>query len=113
MLKDKGQLYGNEEQMHEEISQIATLLLNKSISTYDVAMIHVATKLARMKNAREHYDSYVDAINYLAFAAQFANRQDTIIKAMENDLINLTRDLPKNSNKDMDDEEHQVVNSAL
>ena len=113
MLKTKGQLYGNEDQIHEEISHIATLLLNKSISTYDVAIIHVATKLARMKNARDHYDNYVDAINYLGFAAQFANRKDTIIKAMENDLISLTRDLPKNTNKDGYDEEHQMVNSAI
>lgn len=92
MLKIKGQHYGPEDVLHEDISKICTILLGKSISPYDVAMMHVATKLARIKNQRDYFDSYVDAINYLSFAGQFAKRTDSITVAMEDDLVKLTRD---------------------
>jgi len=35
-------------------------------------MVHVATKMARLQESRTLDDNYVDAMNYLAFAAQFA-----------------------------------------
>lgn len=91
MLKEKGQLYGPEDDLHEDISKIATILLNKSISPYDVAMIHVATKLTRIKNHRNHYDSYIDAVNYLSFAGQFVSRTDSVSVALEDGLVKMTR----------------------
>ena len=36
-------------------------------------MIHVSTKLARIQASPTKEDSYMDAINYLAFAAQFSS----------------------------------------
>ena len=86
MLTEKGHLYGPEDQCFERISVIATAVLGKNISTYDVAMIHHATKLARMMTARTHQDNYVDGINYLAFASQFSTRKDSLGVAMEDDI---------------------------
>jgi len=86
MLTEKGRLYGPEDQCFERISTIASAILGKNISTYDVAMIHHATKLARMMTARNHEDNYVDGINYLAFAAQFASRKDSVEVAFEDDV---------------------------
>ena len=86
MLTEKGQLYGPEEPCFERISVIATAILGKNISTYDIAMIHHATKLARMQTARTHEDNYIDGINYLAFAAQFVKRRDSVNVAMEEDI---------------------------
>ena len=86
MLKEKGQLYGPEEPCFERISVIVSAILGKNISTYDVAMVHHATKLARMQTARTHRDNYVDGINYLAFAAQFVTRRDSVDVAMEEDI---------------------------
>jgi len=91
MLKLKGQLYGPEDVLHEDISKLCTVLLNKSISPYDVAMVHVATKLARIKNQRDHFDSYIDAVNYLSFAGQFAQRMDSVTVAMEDELVKFTQ----------------------
>jgi len=51
---------------------MASLLLNTEITAYEIAMIHVATKMARLQESRAMDDHYVDAMNYLAFAAQFA-----------------------------------------
>lgn len=47
-------------------------MLNTEVTPYEVAMIHVATKMARLQESRTVDDHYVDAMNYLAFAAQFA-----------------------------------------
>lgn len=77
MLKVKGQLYGPEETCFERISLISSVVLGKNISPFDVAMIHHATKLARIQSAPAHKDNYVDGINYMAFAAQFMTRGES------------------------------------
>lgn len=72
--------------MFDRISIVASVILNKPISAYDVSMIMVALKLARMQEARTYDDNYVDAINYLAFAAQFASSEESIGVAVEDDI---------------------------
>ena len=57
----------------DSISKIASLLLGAQITPFEVAMIHVSTKLARIQAAPTKDDSYIDVINYLAFAAQFSS----------------------------------------
>ena len=47
-------------------------MLNTEITAYEIAMVHVATKMARLQESRTVDNHYVDAMNYLAFAAQFA-----------------------------------------
>jgi hypothetical protein len=54
------------------IAQIATLMLNKPVTPHDVAMVQLATKLGRLAYNPGHADSYLDAVNYTAFAAEFA-----------------------------------------
>lgn len=71
-MQEREPQYGNAILCFDRIANIATQILNTEITPYDVAMIHVATKLARMVESRDKDDSYIDAINYLAFAAQFA-----------------------------------------
>ena len=70
-LRERGNQYGAIEPCFDRISKLATIILNKPISPYDVAMIEVAVKLGRLQEARDLDDNYKDAINYLAFAAQF------------------------------------------
>lgn len=57
----------------DNISKIASVLLGVQITPFEVAMIHVSTKLARIQASPAKDDSYIDAINYLAFAAQFSS----------------------------------------
>lgn len=68
IIGERGQDYGGIEDNFTRIASIATLILNVQITAYQVAMIHVATKLARMAGSRDKHDNYVDAINYVAFA---------------------------------------------
>lgn len=71
-LRDRAGQYGQEDMVFDRISRIATVMLDRVITPYDVAMIHVATKMARVASNPRHADNYVDGVNYMAFAAQFA-----------------------------------------
>jgi hypothetical protein len=84
-LSARGRQYGPEEECFDRIAKLASIILNKNISPYDIAMIQVATKLGRLQEDRINSDSYVDGVNYLAFAAQFAGAQSSIETAVEDD----------------------------
>lgn len=99
-MNERGSQYGAVEECFDRIAQIASIVLNKQITAYDVAMIQVATKLGRLQEARTLDDNYIDMINYTAFAAQFAKRNETPT-AMEDDIAEMARKLapPKREEK--------------
>jgi Domain of unknown function (DUF6378) len=72
LLDERGSQYGTIEDNFETIAQIASLILDKTISKYDIAMILHAVKLARLKTSRSKEDNYLDGVNYLAIAGQLA-----------------------------------------
>jgi len=72
LLAPRGAVYGSVKENHERIARIATELSGKDLKAVDVAMVLVAVKLSRIAQSPDHVDSYVDAINYLAFAGEFA-----------------------------------------
>lgn len=76
IIVERGQDYGGIEDNFARIAAIAQSILNVPITPYHVAMIHVATKLARMAGSRDKHDNYVDAINYIAFAAGLRPKED-------------------------------------
>jgi hypothetical protein len=90
-LVEREEQYGDADPCFDRISKLATIILNKPISQYDVAMIQVATKLGRLQEARNHDDNYIDAINYMAFGAQFAALQGSIETAVEDDFAAIAR----------------------
>jgi Domain of unknown function (DUF6378) len=92
-LKSRGHLYGPEDACFDNIAKIATILLGKPISTYDAAMLHAVTKMVRTSTSRSHTDNYVDAINYIAFAAQFVSRTDSVHTEFEDGVAEMARKL--------------------
>lgn len=68
---ERGEQYGNLENTHYRIAQIASLILGRPITPYDVAMIMHAVKLGRLQEDRANPDNYIDGINYFAFAGSF------------------------------------------
>jgi len=68
LIGERGKDYGGIEHNFERIAKIANQLIDAQVTAYDVAMILVATKLARMSGMRDKDDNYLDAINYIAFA---------------------------------------------
>jgi hypothetical protein len=86
LISERGKEYGPEDACFERSAQLASIVLNKSISKYDVAMILGLNKMARLQESRTKEDHYVDAINYLAFAVQFAEQPESIETAVEDDI---------------------------
>jgi len=104
-LRDRGNQYGPEELCFDRISKLATIILNKEISSYDVSMIMVALKLGRLQEARGLDDNYVDGINYMAFAAQFAKAKTSIETAVEDDIIAMAKRLSPKKSENMNEED--------
>jgi len=75
IIDSRAKDYGDVIESFTRASSIATTILQKHISIYDVAIISAAIKMSRISNKNDHEDSYIDAINYLAFAAQFKSYQ--------------------------------------
>jgi len=65
---DRNKDYGSPVENHRHIAEIFNAITGIQISARNVAMLHVATKLARMKTSPLKSDSYVDAMAYLGIA---------------------------------------------
>jgi hypothetical protein len=59
------------EQNFRETAAVASVVLGKEVTPRDVAMVMACVKLIRSKSSPEKLDNYVDAMNYMAFAACF------------------------------------------
>jgi hypothetical protein len=66
-------------------------MIDKDITPYDVTMILHCLKMARLQTTRNLDDNYVDGINYLAFAAQFAGAQYPQQTQVEDDIAAMAR----------------------
>jgi hypothetical protein len=72
VLKPRGAAYGDVRENHDHIASLASTLTRKELSARDIALVLLAVKLGRMTTSPELADHYVDAVNYLAFAGEFA-----------------------------------------
>lgn len=77
-LKDRADLYGSEEALFERVCTLYNLMTGQQLTPYDVNVIMVCVKLARMRFDRKVADNYIDAINYMSFMAQFAEVKNPI-----------------------------------
>ena len=71
-VNTRGQAYGDVDFMFETAAQIATLLIGKPITKYEVTSILESVKMARRRVNPLLDDNYVDGINYATFSGQFA-----------------------------------------
>lgn len=86
IFHERASQYGDLHEMLDRQAKIATLILNKPITAYDIPMIQHACKLGRLPGDRSKLDSYVDGINYLAFAGMLATG-----KALEDEIAELAQ----------------------
>ena len=70
ILCERGDDYGTVKDNFTNISLIMARTTNRMLSPYDVAMLMVSLKLARIGNNPGKRDSFIDAINYLAIACE-------------------------------------------
>jgi hypothetical protein len=69
---ERGHQYGPVEACFDRIIKLFKLMTGRDITMYETAMLMACVKLARMPENPTYDDNYIDGINYLAFAAQFA-----------------------------------------
>jgi hypothetical protein len=71
-LRDRGMDYGDENALFERTCSIYNLITGEAFTPWQANMFMTALKMARIQPNRSKADNYVDGINYLAFAGQFA-----------------------------------------
>ncbi len=71
---DRKNLYGDAVENHERIAKIFNAITERNLSAYEVALMHVATKLVRTKANPNYRDSYVDGAAYLSIANDCIDR---------------------------------------
>jgi len=91
ILGDRGRRYGSVEETFDRCSKLATIILGKQVTIYDVAIIMSAMKMARIPSSPTMDDHYIDGINYLAFASQFSTSEEQIKVALEEDISAMAR----------------------
>ena len=73
---DRNADYGDPYDTHKLIADIAALITGKELTAYDIVMVQVATKLARMKVSRTKRDHYVDLMAYAGIAYECLREED-------------------------------------
>lgn len=69
---DRNKAYGDPVQNHTQIAAIFNAITGRDLSAREVALMHIATKLARLSGNLRHEDSYVDAMAYVGIAYECA-----------------------------------------
>jgi len=84
LISERGANYGGIEDNFNRIAAVASAMLGKQLSAYDIAIVLTAVKLARMPANPVYSDNYVDAINYIAFAHELkgATNEDEMALAV-------------------------------
>ena len=72
-LENRGQDYGDVSELFERACSIYNLTTGEGFTPWQANIFMTSLKMARIKSNRPKADNYIDGINYLAFAGQFAN----------------------------------------
>jgi hypothetical protein len=70
-LRDRGNKYGPMEELFDRASRLSSILLDRTVTPYEITTILKCVKDARKKYDRHNPEHYIDGINYEAFSAQF------------------------------------------
>ena len=101
-LNQRAEVYGDSEPLFGDIAALATIVLGKHVSKYDVSVVMECVKLARRKVSPLLEDNYVDHVNYTAFSAQFAVEAFTI-PTLEEDTAAPATQPPRKENLNAQD----------
>ena len=72
LVGERGKQYGNLDEQWARVATIASAVLGREFTPYDLVTIMYCVKLSRIAEDPSHIDSHLDAINYQAFALHFA-----------------------------------------
>lgn len=72
ILRDRDSKYGPVQEMFERTAKLASIILDRDVTPYEITVIMKCLKDARKKYDPMNVDHYADNINYEAFSYQFA-----------------------------------------
>jgi hypothetical protein len=90
ILRDRDAQYGSMQETMIRACEIFELITGKELSPYHANVFMHSLKLARVRTSPGKLDNYVDGINYLAFAGEFAvptGNAESIVNAGMRDLV--------------------------
>lgn len=103
-MDERQKKYASPEVNFARIAALASIMLNRNVTPYEISMIHLCTKLARHIETPTYDDNILDGVNYLAFVGTFAGqhfdglgevRRVEIVKNMEDEMLaQLARQAP-------------------
>jgi Domain of unknown function (DUF6378) len=67
--------YGSPAECFERAAAIASAVLDRAVTPYEIAVIFNAMKLARIAQSPANPDHYIDAVAYMSFAAEFVGAE--------------------------------------
>ena len=70
-LRDRQHRYGPMEEMFDRTARLASIILDRTVTPYEITTILKCLKDARKKYDRANPEHYMDNVNYEAFSAQF------------------------------------------
>lgn len=84
---DRAPVYGSFEDLFDRACQIYQLTTGNVLTPWQAATFMNCLKMARLKHSPTKMDNYVDAMNYTAFAGQFASDAANNIDDVEQQMI--------------------------
>ncbi|NBW29469.1 hypothetical protein EBR37_03755 [bacterium] len=72
VVEQRGKQYGNASSSFEKAAIFMSMLTGKKFTAFDMTRAMVAIKLSRLSYDQDHKDSWVDAINYMAFCCELS-----------------------------------------
>ena len=89
-LRNRDDQYGSMKETMTRACQIFELITGSPLSPYHANVFMHALKLSRIRTSPGKLDNYVDGINYLAFAGEFAvtpGGAEALVNAGMRDLV--------------------------
>ena len=78
IINQRARIYGHAEINQGRIAARLSNLFNVPIEDYEACLALVEVKLSRIQETKDHLDSYIDAIAYLAIAAELAQKENDL-----------------------------------
>jgi hypothetical protein len=80
-IRDRGKDFGDIKTSFQKAAIIASAMLDKTITPYDVAVIANAMEMSRLSNNPTHQESWVASAAYIAIASQLSNDRPAMPEA--------------------------------
>jgi SRSO17 transposase len=87
-LRDRDVQYGSMEETMIRACEIFEMITGREFSPYEANIFMHSLKLSRIRKSPTKADNYIDGVNYLAFAGEFATKVDAAATNVSDEILN-------------------------